>query len=201
MNPLFSRYDNQDIRRLIAEYPLAWVVAPSAPIASASLLPMIGEFDPQGQLVRLVGHMARTNILAGIFEENGTAQFLFVGPQGYVSPEYSGKRNWGPTWNYAALRVEAEVRMDPALTEAALERLLQANEAGRSHPWTATELEDRYPRMLAAIIGFEAHVLSIDATFKLAQDEEADVLASLIHTHPDRALCDWMSAMNKERLP
>lgn len=189
------------MRDLIEGYPLAWVLAPAAPIASAALLPLLGDYDEEGRLVRLVGHMSRRNPLAALFAQGGAkGQFLFTGPQGYVSPEHSGRRNWGPTWNYAAARIEADVRMDETLTEPVIARLIDAHEAGRAEPWRAAELEGRYAGMVAAVIGFEARVLSVDASFKLAQDEDMEVLGHLMEAYPDAAMREWMLRMNKDRL-
>jgi len=200
MTPKFASYQADDVRRLIAEYPLGWMLVPGAPAASAALLPMLGEYDAAGQLQTLIGHMSRRRVLHALLEASPIAHFLFTGPQGYVSPEHAGRRNWGPTWNYAAVRIEAEVRFDEALTASAVQRLIEACEAGRTQPWKADELQDRYPAMLDAIIGFEARVTAIDATFKLAQDEDDEVLAHLLEHHPDAALRDWMRALNRDRL-
>lgn len=196
----FENHGLDDVQRLIGDYPLAWVIAPGAPAAAATLLPMVGEFDSDGHPVRLIGHMSRRRALRSLLEASPTAHFLFSGPQGYVSPEHAGRRNWGPTWNYASVRIEAEVRFDEALTASAVERLIQACEAGQTQPWMASELQDRYPAMLDAIIGFEARVTAIDATFKLAQDEDDEVLAHLLEHHPDAALRNWMRALNRDRL-
>jgi len=200
LSPLFSRYTHTDVRRVIEEYPLAWVLSPGAPAPNATLLPMLGVFGDDGALVGLFGHMSRANPLHARLVAQGVAQFLFTGPQGYVSPEHAGRRNWGPTWNYAAVRIEAEVRMDTALTEGAVKRLIAANEAGRARPWTADELGERYRGMLGAIIGFEARVTALDATFKLAQDEDDEVLGHLVEAHPDADLRAWMRRMNEDRL-
>lgn len=200
MNPKFAQYDNEDVRRLVAEYPLAWVLAPGAPLAAATMLPMLGEYDADGRLVRLIGHMSRRRGLYQVLAANPAAQFLFTGPQGYVSAEHSGRRNWGPTWNYAAVRIEAEVRFDPGRTADAVARLAAAHEAGRADPWQPAELGERYEGMLAAIIGFEAQVTALDATFKLGQDEDDEILGRLAADFPDPAMREWIRALNPGRL-
>ena len=200
MDPRFRQFGADDVRKLIADFPLAWVLSPGAPAASASLLPMLGTYDADGMLVGLIGHMARSNPLCALFAAGPAAQFLFTGPQAYVSPEHAGRRNWGPTWNYAALRIEAEVRVEEALTVDALAQLVEACEQGRPRPWTANELQERYTGMLGAIIGFEARVTALDGTFKLAQDEDAEVLDNLLESHPDAPLRTWMARMNGSRL-
>lgn len=199
MKPVFAAYGHDDVRRLIEDYPLAWVLSPSSPAASAGLLPMLGRYAQDGALTGLIGHMARSNPLCALLAARPEAQFLFTGPQGYVSPEHAGNRRWAPTWNYAALRIEAQVRIDESLTESAVDELVRTAEAGRARPWTAAELEERRAPMLRAIIGFEARVTALDATFKLGQDEDSSVLRTLIDAHPDEALRAWMTRMNADR--
>lgn len=200
MNPRFARYGAADVRRLIAEYPLAWMIAPGAPADTATLLPMIGRYDDAGGLTALIGHMSRRRPLRRLVEDAPRAHFLFTGPQGYVSSEHSGRRDWGPTWNYAAVRIEAEVRFDAALTPGAVAELIAHTEAGSADPWHHRELRDRYHGMLEAIIGFEAQVTALDATFKLAQDEDDAVLRRIVAAHPDAAMRRWIRALNRDRL-
>lgn len=200
LNPKFARYGTEDVRRLIADYPLAWVLSPGAPLATATVLPLLGRYDAQGRLVGLVGHMARRRELHALLQANPQAHFLFTGPQGYVSPEHSGRRSWGPTWNYATLQVEGEVRFDETLSGPAIAQLVDHCEGGRAAPWNPGELGARYDAMLGAIIGFEVTVTGLDATFKLAQDEDDEVLAHLASGHPDPAMREWIRALNSERL-
>src|SRR3546814_12791368 len=70
---------------------------------------------------------------------DGRATILFKGPDAYVSPEHAGERNWGPTWNYAQIKVGADVLLDEGLTEWSLQLLIDAMESGRAQPWAADE--------------------------------------------------------------
>ncbi len=47
MATIFERYGADDIRHLIDQYPLAWVVTPDG--EEASLLPLVGVFDVTGR--------------------------------------------------------------------------------------------------------------------------------------------------------
>ncbi len=108
----FGRFDDRDVVDLIAEYPLAWVCARRGRAAEASLLPLLVETDALGRPISLVGHMARRNPLVAALQADPHAMILFTGPQAYVSPELVSERRWAPTWNYAQLRIEAELRFD-----------------------------------------------------------------------------------------
>lgn len=193
LNEAFVTYGPQDVRFLVERHPLAWVHAVAgADRAEASLLPLLGEYDGAGQLVALIGHMARGNPLHATLSADPRASVLFAGPQGYISPEHAGVLDWAPTWNYAQLRIVADVQFDEALTEPSLDMLIAAMEQGRAQPWDKRELGARYAGMARAIIGFRAEVRSCAGVFKMGQDERPEVLAHILKTHPDAELVEWM---------
>ena len=193
----FERFGNDDVRALIADYPLAWVIAQGE--GEESLLPLIGVYDDDGRLYELIGHMGRSNPLHAALVRDPRALILFQGPQAYISPDQVGRRNWGPTWNYAQLRIRAEIEFQPEQTPEALDMLIEAVERDRPVPWRAEELGPRYDGMLKAIIGFRARVLSLRGKFKLGQDEgEADYRAIRAGTH-DPAMLRWMGRFEAGR--
>lgn len=196
----FARFGTSDIRDLIAEFPLAWVCARGAAPVQASLLPLIGEYGPDGRLSQLVGHMARRNPLAAALSAAPDAVLLFKGPDGYVSPEQAGRRDWAPTWNYAQLCIEAQVSFRPEETDAAVARLVEVMEAGRAAPWGPGELGARYELMARQIIGFRAEVTGLSGAFKLGQDEAPETLRCIFDRTDDPALVRWMRRMNEGRL-
>ena len=195
----FARYSSEDVRALIGEYPLAWIVPQGGPASAAGLLPLLGDFAADGSLAALVGHMARRNPLMAGLQADARATILFSGPQGYVSPRHAGKRNWGPTWNFAQLVLECEIEILPDLTEPAIDRLVEVMEPKGPEAWRSAELGERYPAMVERIIGFRATVRSMTGRFKLGQDEQPDVLNSILSAHPDAALTRWMERMNEGR--
>ncbi|MCW6530799.1 FMN-binding negative transcriptional regulator [Sphingomonas lycopersici] len=199
MNPAFDELSPFDVASLVEAYPLAWVTAHFAGVDGASLLPLVGVYDEHRGLTSLIGHMSRANPLAEMFATDPRALILFTGPQGYVSPEHAGLRDWAPTWNYAQLRVEAEVRFTPERTDAALDMLIEQMEQGRVAPWQSTELGARYAGMRKAIIGFEANVKRLAGRFKLGQDENDTALTRILASHPDPALVEWMQRSNAGR--
>lgn len=196
---LFERFDEADVRKLVENHPLAWVCGGGAAEMEASLLPLIGRFDERGALVELIGHLMRSNPLHAALVADPRATILFQGPDSYISPEHAGVRDWGPTWNYAQIRVRADVVFDDALTEPSLDLLIDAMEKERLQPWSKEELGERYRGMLGRIIGFRATVTGLAGKFKLGQDESKEVLASIIGTLPDKATTDWMRRFNKGR--
>lgn len=197
--PLFERFDDADVRALIAAYPLAWVCGGSAGELEASLLPLIGVYDERGRLIELIGHLMRSNPLCRALAGNPRATILFRGPDAYISPQHAGRRDWAPTWNYAQVKVAAEIALDEALTEPALQVLIDAMEAGRERPWGAAELGPRYRGMLGRIIGFRARVTGLSGKFKLGQDEDDATLQAILGALPDATVAAWMQRFNAGR--
>ncbi|MFV0624411.1 FMN-binding negative transcriptional regulator [Sphingomonas sp. ac-8] len=198
VNP-FGMFDVGDVRALVEEFPLAWTMTPDGALAHASQLPLIGEYDADGRLVALIGHLARANPLARAMAAQCRINILFNGPSGYVSPEHAGRRNWAPTWNYAQLKIDAAVEIGAHLTSHSLDVLIGVTEHGRADPWQVREIADRYDVMAAAIIGFRARVLAVQGKFKLGQDEDAGTLHHILATHPDPVLVRWMRRLNAGR--
>lgn len=196
---LFDRFDETDVRRLVEAYPLAWVCGGGAEDMEASLLPLVGRFDAQGRLVELIGHLMRSNPLYAALSADRRATILFKGPDSYISPQHAGIRNWGPTWNYAQIKMRAEILFDDNLTERSLDLLIDAMEAGRPQPWSKEELGERYHVMLGRIIGFRAIVTSMTGKFKLGQDEDQKTLGSILRTLPNEATVAWMRLFNRGR--
>lgn len=195
----FERFNDGDVAALIAEYPLAWVCTRGGRADEASLLPLIGDYDPAGRLVGLIGHLARSNPLFAALRNDPAALILFQGPQAYVSPEHVGVRDWAPTWNFAQLRIEAAVTFDEGATDAALDILIRATEAGRPKPWHTVEMGVRYETLRGAIIGFRADVLGVAGKFKLGQDERPEIRDAIMANHPDAAMVRWMGWFDAKR--
>jgi transcriptional regulator len=196
---VFNQFDHQDVRDLIAEYPLAWVCARNGAAEHASLLPLLGEYDENGRLIKLIGHLSRGNPLYTALTADPRALVLFRGPEGYISPADAGDRNWAPTWNYAQLRIEAEVSFEAISTKEAVTALTDTMESARPHPWEAAELGARYSLMTPRIIGFRAGVSRLCGKFKLGQDESLEILRAILANVREPALARWMKRFNMGR--
>lgn len=192
MSDGFATFEPSDVRDLLAEFPLAWVIAREG--GAASLLPLLGEYDDDGRLVSLLGHMGRRNALHAQLMQAPAATILVNGPQGYVSPDHAGRRGWGPTWNYAQLTIGATVTFLPDATDHAIDTLVHAMEEDR---WSRAELGERYDGMARAIIAFRARVDSLSGRFKLGQDEDPATFANIVESHPDSLLTRWMRRFHR----
>jgi transcriptional regulator len=195
----FDEVSNADVVELIRENPLAWVVSHDSTGFAATPLPLMAEKDVTGAVVRLLGHMARSNPQVAILERSPRAFILFQGPQGYISPSWISDRTWAPTWNYAVIRIEADITFLPNDADRALDQLVAKMEADRPNAWSIEEMGERYDRLKPAIIAFHAEVRSLRARFKLGQDERPAVLAEILAGSDDPELERWMRRMNPGR--
>lgn len=189
-----------DAAALVAEYPLAWVMPRGADATQPHLLPLLARTDEAGRITMLIGHMGRRNPLVRAFETAPDALILFTGPQGYVSNACVSSPHWAPTWNYAQLRIEADVRLEPEGGDAALLALVEAMDAAERTGWRPRDVGPRYRAMEQAIIAFRAEVTRIEARFKLGQDEPIGTLREILVNHHDPTLVRWMRRANRDRL-
>lgn len=186
MTSLYDPRDAADVGRLIADYPLAWLVSRNF---HASPLPLIAETDAHGAVTALFGHCARRNPLVGDFRADPRGLILFTGPEAYVPTALLSKPDWAPTWNYAVLRFRVEIEFVEGETKDAIERFVAKMEDGA---WSTASLGARYEKMLGQIVAFRAHVRSAEHSFKLGQDESAVDFAEIVAGHGDRTLASWM---------
>lgn len=177
---MFEPRSEADIIRLVTDNPLAWVVSPDDLGFAATPLPLLPETDAAGHLVSLLGHFALSNPQVAALRRKPEAAILFMGPQGYISPEHVSNPGWIPTWNYAVARFDVRIAFVEAENDAALARLVETMERDRQSPWPIAAAGDRYAGMAARIIAFRAHIERHQTRFKLGQDERPETRREII---------------------
>ena len=194
----FEPRSDADLVRLIAEYPLAWVVSSNAEASRATPLPLIGETDTAGRVVALFGHFALANPHVELLRAQPAATVLFSGPNGYISPEAVSQPQWAPTWNYTVAQFDVEIEFVPQQNDLALTRLVRKMETGRRAPWSIAQLGTRYAQLAPRITAFRAHVRTTSARFKLGQDEAPATRTEIIAALGQTELARWMTDFNRE---
>lgn len=190
----------QDLADLIRAYPLAWFVTAGGPGLDAVPLPLLAETDAQGEVVALIGHCSRRNAQVEALRGDPRAWALFMGPQGYISPSLVARPKWVPTWNYAVAVLALEVEFREEETAEAVRRLVDASEAGKSHPWRMEDGAERVPALMQRIVGFRARVVGRDVRFKLGQEEDTPTVNEIIAGLREGDLADWMRRLNADRI-
>lgn len=198
MSDRFADVDAATLARLIAEYPLAWIVAGTRP-ELATPMPMLLDRDARGQPRSLLGHLPRAHPLVAALEASPRAIFLFQGPHAYITPEWLSTNDWAPTWNFAVARIEADVAFDDRLTDEALARLVAHMERDRAEPWTTAALGPRYEALKRRVIGFTATIRAVAPRFKLGQDETPEHFREIVDGLGDHPLAAWMRRADGEQ--
>ena len=177
-NAAFRHDDRALLEALIDEIGFAMIFAttPDGPRVAHVALHSTGDGAVQF-------HLARGNALAK-YLDGMTALAVVNGPEGYVSPRWSGSAGQVPTWNYVTLELEGRVRrLDSEGLLALLEDLstLSEERIAEGTPWTMDKVPpERMRGLLAGIVGFELEVQAWRPTFKLSQDKSAEEREGLI---------------------
>jgi len=186
--------EKSDVTRLVAAFPLCWLLTGGAEDRLSTPLPLLAEPADDGSVRSLLGHIPRRNPQLAALENDPRATILCMGPQGYISPKLVTNLTWGPTWNYAACRFEVDVEIVPDETDAALRRLAEALEGSGGDAWTPERMGPRYETLKQYIVGFRAHVRETHARFKLGQDEAEGTFAEIVEQLGNAELAEWMVA-------
>jgi len=197
MSDRFEPRNADDIRALVHEQPLAWIVSGAPGAQQATALPVQLVCDDDGVPRSLSGHLPRENPHVQALSASPRATVLLIGPQGYISPSWLRDRTRAPTWNHASVMFDVEIRFrsERAGADRVLERLVTQMEANRPAAWRSEEMDGRYEKLVTGIVGFDAHILTTRSCFKLGQDESDDVFADVLRALDikDQApLARWM---------
>jgi transcriptional regulator len=179
---LFQPRSDQDVLRLLHEQPFGWLISGHGETFRATGLPFRPRLGPNGKLVGLWSHFARSNPQYELLKRDPRAQILILGANGYISPSWMADRTQAPTWNYASVQFLTHVSFieeDTGL-ERVLRDLIGAMEAGRPHAWSIEDMGARYGKLAQRIVAFEANIVEMRPKFKLGQDERRDVFADIM---------------------
>lgn len=192
----------EEILSLVTISPMAWVISQTDGQIFSTPLPLRPKLDDAGNITHFLGHFARSNPQVAALKAHCIASLLFSGPNGYVSPSWMADRTQAPSWNYATVRFETEIRfLDDTETLALMEDAISAHEKGRPGSWSLQEMGPRYANLVRGVCGFEAKVTTCQPRFKMGQDEHDDVYADICRgMEPENPeLVQWMRATNPGR--
>ncbi|WP_147418126.1 alpha/beta hydrolase fold domain-containing protein [Salinisphaera sp. Q1T1-3] len=193
---IFRAHTDADIRQLVAQTPLAWIVS-AADATYATPLPIQIECDNAGRPIAVVGHFARANPQVTQLADAPQAHILVMGPQSYISPSWFRDRTQAPTWNFtcAMFTVRVELEHDAETIGKRLKDLIDDMESDRPNRWAIEEMGGRYEGLARGVVAFRAPIEDIRSTFKVSQDESdtefADILAALDRPYR-KAVRDWI---------
>lgn len=173
----FKDMSEAEIAAVIAEAPLACVVAETAEGLVANHLPLV----PGGEGV-LIGHVALANDMHRLVADGQEVLAIFRGVDGYVSPNFyptkAEHHRHVPTWNYEVVHVHGTIAFqhDERAKRAAVGLLTRERERRLNGPraWRMADAPADYlTQMLGGIVAFRIVVGRVVAKAKLSQNREA----------------------------
>ncbi len=160
--------DRPTLVAFMRDHPFANVVTSTDGVAAVSHIPITTDYD--GGVVRIRGHMARSNDHCELLDGPAPTVVVFQGPHAYVSPLLYDDPGAGPTWDYIAVHASGRTRvLDDDATHGFLHELLATFDPDFRERWDAAD-ESLRTRMVAGIVAFEMDVTSLDAIYKLGQN-------------------------------
>lgn len=147
------------------------IQGPDGPLAAH--VPFV--IDAEG--ARLHAHLVKSNPIRRALAEGPARALLIVsGPDGYISPDWYGRPELVPTWNYVAVHLRGALRLrDEALMRRHLDELSESFEARLlpKTPWTAEKMNhETLARLMRTIVPVEMDIETADGTWKLGQNRE-----------------------------
>lgn len=173
-NPAHFRETRPErLHEFLRSHPLALLVTTDL---QASHIPVL--LDEEAGTLR--GHLARANAHWKSLH-GADVLAVFSGPSQYISPSwYPSKAEHGkvvPTWNYVTVHVRGRctVHEDPEWLRPMLHQLTDRNEASVGERWSVSDAPEDYIRgLLAAIVGIEIRIDSMEGKWKASQNRSAE---------------------------
>ena len=173
----FKQDSIEELKKIIVDYPFATLVTQFEDNIEANHIPMHLEQNAADGLV-LKGHVAQANPVWKDCPQESKSLAIFNGPNVYISPGYyPSKMNDPrvvPTWNYIVVHVRGPIAFvhDADWKLDMLNTLTNQHEKGQTKPWRVADAPEEYTqKLLAAIIGIEIKVETIEGKWKLSQNQ------------------------------
>lgn len=174
--PHFQEIDPAEIASIMAEAPLACIVAQTDQGLVANHIPLLAA--PDGTLI---GHVALANDMHRLIPDGHEVLAIFRGEDGYVSPNFYPSKprhhRHVPTWNYQVVHVHGPIRFqhDTSAKRAAVGLLTRLHErrVNGAAAWRMADAPADYlQQMLDAIVAFRIAPRRTLAKSKLSQNRE-----------------------------
>jgi transcriptional regulator len=204
--PHFAETRHDVLVELIRQANIGELITLGPDGLQASTVPLL--WEPDGEHGRLVGHLARANQQWRTTDANVEALVIFRTVDAYVSPSYyASKAEHGkvvPTWNYVSVHVRGPlvIHDDRDWVRSLVSRLTDHHEEVRDMPWSIHDAPtDFIDKQLAAIVGIEIPISTLEGKQKLSQNRPAADIEGVIaglqsRTPSDQATAQAISAAN-----
>ena len=174
----FDENDPDVITRLMADFPLATIVAQTKEGLVAHHIPLLLEQDHH-----LIGHIAKANTLHEDLADGAEVLVIFRAEDAYISPNYyptkASDHRHVPTWNYQVMHCYGTINFDHSVkTKTAIVGKLTKHFEHRhfsEKPWRMADAPADYMAgMLEQIVAFRISVDRYLAKSKLSQNRKTE---------------------------
>lgn len=170
--------DNLDvIASFMKKHPFVMLVGSNL---SATQIPVL--IHKEGESIIIKGHYMKGTDHAQNFSNDPNVLVVFQGPQCYVSASWYSERGHGSTWNYMTVQAKATLQFyDDTQTSNFLKELTHHYEDPQTQPELMENMTEGYIKSsLTAIVGFEAQLTDLRASFKLSQNRDDESYLKII---------------------
>ena len=129
----------------------------------------------------LIGHIMKETDHYKAFSENQNVLVIFSGPHCYISASWYVQKNVASTWNYMDVHAKGKMQFaDEEGTKKIIENITDQYEKIDSLAAFNKLPKDYVERLSKAIAGFNIEVESVESTFKLSQNHDAETRKQII---------------------
>jgi transcriptional regulator len=165
--------------QVIRHHPLALLTSSASGTLHATQVPVVLRDEEQAAYVGLngsvlIGHMNRANSHWESLAEGCPVLLVFSGPEGYVSPSVYGFTPAAPTWDFTTVHVRGTVRplQGEEATLGVVSATVKTLEAEFGNGWDMSGSLGYFRRILPGVGAFEIVIESVEAMFKLSQEQD-----------------------------
>jgi transcriptional regulator len=178
----FEENREEEIKRIIENYPLAILVANTKKGIIANHIPLILHKFSNSKKI-LIGHIAKANKLHEELKNNDNVMAIFKSEDAYISPNWyptrNNKREHVPTWNYQSVHLYGKISFntDQNFLLKTVKELTYIFEKdnNKNTDWKMNDVSSEFmSSMLKEIVGFEINVSDQIAKSKLSQNREKE---------------------------
>ena len=178
----FEENREEEIKRIIENYPLAILLANTKKGIIANHIPLILHKFSNSKKI-LIGHIAKANKLHEELKNNDNVMAIFKSEDAYISPNWyptrNNKREHVPTWNYQSVHLYGKISFntDQNFLLKTVKELTYIFEKdnNKNTDWKMNDVSSEFmSSMLKEIVGFEINISDQIAKSKLSQNREKE---------------------------
>jgi transcriptional regulator len=201
----FEENREEEIKRIIENYPLATLVGNTKNGIVANHIPLLLYKSFNSKKI-LIGHIARANKLHEELQYDDNVMVIFKSEDAYISPNWyptrNNKKEHVPTWNYQSVHLYGKISFNNEKnfllkTVKELTNIFEKSNKKKTD-WKMNDVSSEYlSSMLNGIVGFEIIVTKQIAKSKLNQNREKEDVLNVIKELKNNGYPFLSNSMNK----